>query len=65
MLVWQNRRDHPINTGNKNALLSLGLMPSVRYFLWLLASQISYIGLHAKQTQTIQYKEQVLRTVYF
>ena len=65
MLVWQNRQDHPINVGNKNALFSVGLMPSVRYFLLLLACPISYIGLHTKQTETIQHKEQDLRIVYF
>ena len=63
-LIWKNRWDHSSNTGSRDALSSLGLMPSVRYFTWLLASPISYIQLHTKQTQTIQYKAQEKRLSY-
>ena len=51
--------------GNEVALSSLGLLPRVGYFMWLLASQISNIGLYTLQTQTIQQKAQDLPTVYF
>ena len=37
-LAWKNRLDFFINAGNKDALSSLGLMPSVRYFWCILAS---------------------------
>ena len=50
--------------GNKDALSSLGLVPSVKYVTWLLASPISYVGLYTKQTKIIQHKAQDLRTVY-
>ena len=53
-----NRRDHPSNTGNREALSSLGLMPSIRYFRQLRASPIFYVELDTKQTQTIQHKAQ-------
>ena len=65
-LVRQNKRDHPSDTGNKGALSSLGLMPSVRLnFTWLLASPKSYIGMYTKQTQTMQNKAEDLRTIHF
>ena len=65
MLVWQNWQDISSNTDYKDALSSLGLMPSVKYFTWHLARPTSYIRLYTKQTQTIQQKAQDLRTVHF
>ena len=62
MLVCQNRWDHLSKTRHKDALSSLGLVPSIRYFTRLLASPIFYIGLDTKQTQTIQHKAQNLLT---
>ena len=54
--------------GNKDALVSLGLMPLssyFRHFTWVPARPISYIELYTKQTQTMQPKAQGLRTDYF